>query len=43
MAADASEQRYRHRNLVSNLASYIICTENMSLMEELLQVSNPLG
>lgn len=27
MAADASEQRYRHHIVVSNLASYIICTE----------------
>ena len=25
--AAACEQRYRHRILVSNLASYIICTE----------------
>ena len=25
--AAASEQRYRHRILVSNLASYITCTE----------------
>jgi hypothetical protein len=37
--AAAGEQRYRHRILVSNLASYITCT--ISLMEETLQVSNP--
>jgi hypothetical protein len=39
-AAATSDQRYRHRILVSNLASYITYTENMSLMEELFQVSN---
>lgn len=34
------EQRYRHCILVSNLTSYITIL-NMSLMEKLLQVSNP--
>jgi hypothetical protein len=43
MATAASEQqRYRHCILVSNLASFITCTENMSLIKELFQVSNPL-
>ena len=43
-AAAADEQRYLHCILVSYQATYIICTENMSLiMEELFQVSNPWG
>ena len=41
-AAAADEQRYLHCILVSYQATYITCTENMSLiMEELL--SNPQG
>ena len=41
-AAAADEQRYLHCILVSYEATYITCTENMSLiMEELFQVSNP--
>ena len=39
MAAAASEQRYRHRIILSDLASYITYTD-MSLREELFQVSN---
>jgi|GEM_PF-6667883 len=37
-AAASEQQRYGHHIVVSNLASYITCTENMSLINELLGV-----